>query len=519
MAKILVIDDDPHFRALLRVLLESHEHEVFLREAVVDDLPDADVVILDWQLGEQDGLELLGPLSQRLAAPVILSTAHSSPEVAAQAIKAGAYDFLTKPVDEARLVATVGGALTQRRLLLKVNDLQRGQRSHGLVGDSHALRQVLATIDSVAGSDVSVMITGESGTGKELVARALHDASERRSKPFLALNMAAIPKDLVESTLFGHERGAFSGADRRRIGAVEEARGGTLFLDEIGEMPLDLQSKLLRFLQERRIRRVGGTQDLEVDVRIVSATNRDPLRAVADGRLREDLYYRLNVVPIPLPPLRERHGDVALLATHFLVEAAKYHVLPIDDRTIERANPNIAGRPDLMGDRTSLTLYEGMDGMLENTFINVKNRSKTITADLEIPEGGAKGAVVVQGSRYGGWSLHLRDGRPGYEYNWLGLERYVIESDGALKPGKHTVTFEFDYDGGGLGKGGDGVLSVNGKSAAKGRIEKTQPNIFSADETADVGLDNQTPVYEDVGYGPDETKFTGKIHRVIVTVK
>lgn len=203
----------------------------------------------------------------------------------------------------------------------------------------------------------------------------------------------------------------------------------------------------------------------------------------------------------------------------FMTEAAKYHVFPIDDRLIERMNPKLAGRPDLIGDRTSLTLHEGMDGMLENTFINVKNRSMTITAEIEIPEGGASGAILVQGSRYGGWSLHMRDGKPAYEYNFLGLQRYVVESPDALPAGKATVVLDFEYDGGGLGKGGDATLSVNGTKVAEGRIERTQPNVFSADETADVGLDNQTPVAQGIGYGPKETRFTGKIHQVALDVK
>jgi arylsulfatase len=210
---------------------------------------------------------------------------------------------------------------------------------------------------------------------------------------------------------------------------------------------------------------------------------------------------------------------LAELENLFMVEATKYHVLPIDDRTIERTNAALAGRPDLMGDRTSLTLYEGMDGMMENTFINVKNRSVTITADIEVPEGGASGALLVQGSRYGGWSLHLRDGKPGYEYNWLGLQRYVVEGPDALPAGKATVVMAFAYDGGGRGKGGTATISVNGNQVAQGRIEQTQPNIFSADETADVGLDNQTPVAQGIGYGPEETKFTGRIHEVVVEVK
>lgn len=203
----------------------------------------------------------------------------------------------------------------------------------------------------------------------------------------------------------------------------------------------------------------------------------------------------------------------------FMAEAEKYHVLPIDDRLMGRTNPAIAGRPDLIGDRTSLTLYEGMDGMLENTFINIKNRSLTITADVEIPEGGASGAILVQGSRYGGWSLHMREGRPAYEYNFLGLERFVVEAPEALPAGPATVVLDFDYDGGGLGKGGDATLLVNGEKVAEGRVERTQPFVFSADETADVGLDNQTPVAKGIGYGPEETKFTGRIHQVVVTVE
>jgi arylsulfatase len=215
----------------------------------------------------------------------------------------------------------------------------------------------------------------------------------------------------------------------------------------------------------------------------------------------------------------EQPDKVKEMQSLFMAEAAKYHVLPIDDRTIERMNPKLAGRPDLLGGRTSLTLYEGMEGMMENTFMNVKNRSKTITAEVEVPQGGASGAVLVQGGRFGGWSLHMREGKPGYEYNWLGLERYVVESPDALPAGEHTIKLDFAYDGGGPGKGGMATLFVNGKKVAEKRVEKTQPNIFSADETADVGIDNQTPVAEGIGYGPDETKFTGKIDKVVIEVK
>jgi len=215
----------------------------------------------------------------------------------------------------------------------------------------------------------------------------------------------------------------------------------------------------------------------------------------------------------------ERPEKLEEMRALFMIEAEKYHVLPIDDRTVERVNPAIAGRPDLLGGRTSLTLYEGMTGMLENTFINVKNQSKTITAELEIPEGGANGVILAQGGRFGGWSLHMKDGKPVYTYNYLGLARYTVSAESAIPAGEATVELEFVYDGGGLGKGGAASLSVNGMVVAEGRIEKTQPLIFSADETADVGLDNQTPVAEGIGIGPQETRFTGRIHKITVEVK
>jgi hypothetical protein len=203
----------------------------------------------------------------------------------------------------------------------------------------------------------------------------------------------------------------------------------------------------------------------------------------------------------------------------FMSEAEKYHALPIDDRVIARMNPAIAGRPDLLGDRTTLTLYPGMDGMLENTFMNVKNRSKTITAKVVIPKGGANGVILTQGGRFGGWSLYMKDGKPAYTYNFLGLERFTVASTHAIPAGDATILLDFVYDGGGLGKGGKATLSVNGKAVAEGRVEKTQPLIFSADETADVGLDNQTPVAEGIGVGRDETRFTGTIHKITLVVK
>jgi len=202
----------------------------------------------------------------------------------------------------------------------------------------------------------------------------------------------------------------------------------------------------------------------------------------------------------------------------FMEEAEKYHVLPIDDRVIERMNAALAGRPDLMNGRTSLTLYDGMDGMLENTFINVKNQSLKITAEVEIPEGGADGVILCQGGRFGGWSLYIKDGKPNYTYNFLGLEQFTVAAEEKIPAGPATVVLDFQYDGGGPGKGGDATIFVGGDVVAEGRIEKTQPIVFSADETADVGLDNQTPVVEGIGIGRDATRFTGKIKKIKVDV-
>jgi len=203
----------------------------------------------------------------------------------------------------------------------------------------------------------------------------------------------------------------------------------------------------------------------------------------------------------------------------FMWQAEKYHVLPIDDRVIVRMNAEVAGRPDIMAGRTSLTLYEGMEGMMENTFINIKNKSFSITADVNISKDATHGVILTQGGRFGGWSLYMKDGKPEFMYNFLGLDRYVVSSSEELPKGANTIRFEFDYDGDGMGKGGKGTLYINDKSVGSARIEKTQPNIFSADETADVGLDNQTPVALGIGYGPEETKFTGRIDKIVVDIK
>jgi len=325
-ARILVVDDERSLREFLEIFFRREGYAVTTVASVDEALlalgaDDFDVVISDVQMSGASGLDLLRTVKE--TAPdcvVIMITAFATTETAIEAMKQGAYDYILKPfkVDELRLV--VEKAL-EKKLLADENQRLRTalrSRSRSLVGSSAALARVHDLIAQVATTRTNVLLSGESGTGKELVARAIHDLSERRDKPFIAVNCGAIPENLLESELFGHVRGAFTGAVANKPGLVETADGGTLFLDEIGELPPSLQVKLLRLIQEKTLRRVGGNHDARVDVRIVAATNRD-LRAEAQaGRFREDLYYRLNVIQIALPPLRERMEDVPVLVQHFL---------------------------------------------------------------------------------------------------------------------------------------------------------------------------------------------------------
>ncbi len=332
---ILVVDDEPAMREVLDMRLSEWGHRVLLasdgvaaRQTAERENPD--VVVSDVKLPGLDGLELLQALkaggSDR---PVILITAYGSIDEAVEAMKLGARDFLTKPLDYAKLRATlaaVGAELERRGQVHRLESaLAKGAGLAALVGRSQRMREVFKLIEAVAASDASVIVTGESGTGKELVARAIHDLGGRASGPFVAVNVAAIPEGLAESELFGHEKGAFSGAVAARPGCFELADAGTLFLDEVTEMPAALQTKLLRVLEGGRLRRVGGTRELGFDVRVITATNRDPAQAVELGVLRRDLFYRLNVFTVPLPPLREREGDVLLLAQHFVLQFNAKH--------------------------------------------------------------------------------------------------------------------------------------------------------------------------------------------------
>jgi DNA-binding NtrC family response regulator len=332
-ARILVVEDEKAIRLALCGLLRRSGYEVEVAEdglAATERLEDEafDVVITDLALGEgRTGMDVLEAAKEfQPETAVVMITAHGNEKIAVQAIKLGADDYVPKPFDNDELRWVVERVLEKTRLAREHRMLlDRVRREYGfenLIGSGPAMREVFETIQKVAETDLTVLVRGESGTGKELVAHALHHRSNRRHRPFVPVNCAAIHRQLVESELFGHEKGAFTGAESRRIGRFEAADGGTIFLDEIGDMPLATQAKVLRVLQERTLERVGGTRGIPVDVRIVAATHRDLERDVREGRFREDLYFRLRGVPIELPPLRERKEDIPALAGRFLEQLA-----------------------------------------------------------------------------------------------------------------------------------------------------------------------------------------------------
>ena len=329
MASILIIDDDAEFRASLADMLHDLGHTVLEAEATEPGLQRlrtevVDVAIVDLRLPGEDGLAFLRRAEPVSTVPCIMLTAYASGGNTIEAMRLGAFDHLTKPVARTTLIETLARALQQRSIAQAEVAPAGSAADHApadpyeLVSSSEAMRQVFKRVGLAACSEATVLILGETGTGKELVARALHRNSARAAKPFVAVNCAAIPAELMESELFGHVKGAFTGAVGERIGRFREAQGGTLFLDEIGDMPLSTQAKILRVLQERELTPVGGTHVIPVDVRIAAATHHDLPTAVKEGRFREDLWYRLQVVPVVLPPLRDRPGDVLLLAEHFL---------------------------------------------------------------------------------------------------------------------------------------------------------------------------------------------------------
>jgi nitrogen regulation protein NR(I) len=342
--QVLIVDDEPNLRKILAAQLSRDGYDVMTAEDGEQGLAalrdhHIDLVVTDLKMPKVDGMELLREaLRIDPDLPVVMITAHGTVDTAVEALKIGAFDYLTKPFDKDEVRAIVAKALKTRQLAgEEVSQVPPGAR-FGIIGTSPGILDIYAVLERVADTPTTVLLTGESGTGKELVARALHAHSSRNDKPFIKVNCAAIPKELIESELFGYERGAFTGAVSSKPGRFELANGGTLFLDEIGEIPVEMQVKLLRALQESEFERVGGIKTIHVDVRLVAATNRDLKKLLASGTFREDLFYRLNVVPIRLPALRERAGDIPALVEHFLTkfnERLKKHVASIDPDALE----------------------------------------------------------------------------------------------------------------------------------------------------------------------------------------
>ena len=345
MAHILVVDDESSIRRTLKDILEFEKHHVELasngQEALdfVND-EDFDAVLLDIKMPEMDGMEVLEKIIQIKDTPVIMISGHGTIETAVEALKKGAYDFIVKPPDLNRLLVTVRNAIDKSDLVTQTRQLKKEvDKKYEIVGESEKIVELKAMIERVAPTTARVLIEGENGTGKELVARQIHEQSTRSKSPFIEVNCAAIPSELIESQLFGHEKGSFTSAVKQRKGDFELAHGGTLFLDEIGDMSLSAQAKVLRALQENKIVRVGGEKEIFVDVRVVVATNKDIKEAIKRGKFREDLYHRLSVIIMVVPPLRERKSDIPLLVNHFIEkisEAQGKTPIVIEDKAIKQ---------------------------------------------------------------------------------------------------------------------------------------------------------------------------------------
>ena len=344
MPKILVIDDEKSIRNTLREILE---YEKFTVDEAVDGMEAVekikkdqfDVILCDIKMPKMDGIEVLDKAMELTDAPVIMISGHGTIETAVEAIKKGAFDYIAKPLDLNRLLVTIRNGLDRSNLITETKKLKRQvNQAWDMVGESEEMQNIREMIDRVAPTDARVLITGENGTGKELVARWLHEKSNRAHGPFVEVNCAAIPSELIESQLFGHEKGSFTSAIKQRKGDFEQANGGTLFLDEMGDMSLSAQAKVLRALQENRITRVGGEKDIVVDVRVIAATNKNLKEEITNEKFREDLYHRLSVIIIHVPALRERQDDIPLLARHFMEETAAKNgkpVLEFDEEAME----------------------------------------------------------------------------------------------------------------------------------------------------------------------------------------
>jgi two-component system, NtrC family, nitrogen regulation response regulator NtrX len=338
MATILIIDDEQPIRTSLREILEYEGHSVDEAQDGVDGVIAArkkqySVIFCDIKMPKMDGLDVLDMLkSKEVDTPVIMISGHGTVETAVQALKKGAFDFIQKPLDLNRILITLKHATEKEELIQETKRLHRkvhNSKSHTIIGESKEIKGIIKMINTVAATDARVLISGGNGTGKELVARQLHDFSYRKSKPFVEVNCAAIPSELIESELFGHEKGAFTSAIKQRKGKFEQANGGTLFLDEVGDMGADAQAKVLRALQENKITRVGGEKEIKVDVRIVAATNKNLRDEIVKGNFREDLFHRLAVIPIHVPSLNNRRDDIPVLVEHFMKLLSEDHRIEV----------------------------------------------------------------------------------------------------------------------------------------------------------------------------------------------
>jgi two-component system response regulator PilR (NtrC family) len=350
MSRILVVDDELSLREMLEIFLSQEGHEVLTAAdgakaiAILTEEDNIDLVITDLRMPGAHGMVVLDRCRElHPNTPVVVMTAFASHQTATEAMKMGAYDYFSKPFELDEINQTVERALERRRLVVESRRLKETLQSESalraIVGNSRAIQQVFDIVRRVAKTRTNVLVLGESGTGKELIARALHDQSERRGGPFVVINCGAVPENLLESEFFGHKRGSFTGANTDKEGLFKAANGGTLFLDEVGELPLSMQVKLLRVLQERRVKPVGDLREIPIDVRVISATNRNLEAEVKAGRFREDLYYRLNVISVQLPALRDRPGDIPLLAYHFLRQYAEEqgkHIADIEPEALQQ---------------------------------------------------------------------------------------------------------------------------------------------------------------------------------------
>ncbi len=345
MSKILVIDDEKSIRNSLKETLEYEKYQVDLAKDGIEGLKlieenKYDTILCDVKMPKMDGIEVLEKIHQITSdIPVIMISAYGDIDTAVGAIKKGAYDFIEKPPDLNRLLITIRNAMDKSNLITETKVLKsKVSKTYDIIGESPAIKKVIEMIERVAPTDAKVLITGENGTGKELVARWLHEKSNRSGEHFVEVNCAAIPSELIESELFGHEKGSFTSAHKQRIGKFEQANNGTLFMDEIGDMSLSAQSKVLRALEENTISRVGGDKEIKVDVRIIVATNKDLKKEIAANNFREDLYHRLSVILINVPSLNERKDDIPLLAKHFINQICNEHRMSkrkISDKAIE----------------------------------------------------------------------------------------------------------------------------------------------------------------------------------------